>query len=171
MAEVSRGLNAVILNPASITGPHRIAGLVKSVRRTPIVPCFAGGNCVVHVEDVVDGVRMALERGKIGQRYILGGENLTFRAMGEKAAKALNLRRRFVAIPRVVTGLAAMVLEPWARLRNRPPKIAYMVHYCANRFQYYDFSKARKALNYAPRDFDAILEEALPFLAAGEGGA
>lgn len=161
MSEVARGLNAVVVNPASVSGPDRIAGLIRSVRRSPVVPCFSGGNCVVHVADVVEGIIAALELGRAGHRYILGGENLTFRAMGEKAARALNLSRRFVLMPPVLTGLAAAVFEPWARWRNRPPKFAYMIHYCANRFMFYDSGKARRELNYQPRDFDAILREAL----------
>ena len=77
--------------------------------------------------------------------------------MAEKAAAIMNLSRRFVPIPPVVTGLGASLLEPLARWRNRPPKFAYMIHYCANRFLYYDSGKARAELNYHPRDFDAIL--------------
>jgi len=161
MSEVARGLNAVMVNPASVTGADRMAGLLRSVRRSPVVPCFSGGNCVVHVADVVNGIIAALQQGGAGHRYILGGENLTFRAMAEKAARALRVSRRFVFIPPAFTGIAAATLEPWARWRNRPPKFAYMVHYCANRFMFYDSGRARRELNYEPRDFDAMLREAL----------
>jgi len=159
LAEVARGLDAVIVNPASIQGRNRTAGLLRSVRRRAFVPCFSGGNCIVDVQDVVEGIVAGLRRGEKGQRYILGGENLTFRMLGEKAASALSLKRRFVTIPPIVTGLCATILEPWGRMRNRPPKMTYMMHYCANRFQYFDSGKARKHLGYAPRDVDAILAE------------
>lgn len=165
--EVSQGLSALIVNPASITSPAHLARLIQNVRRNRIVPCFSGGNCVVHVADVVEGIVAACERGAIGERYILGGENLTFRRMGEKAAALLRLRRRFVEIPPVVTGLGAAICEPWARRRNRPPKFAYMIHYCANRFLYYDSGKALRELNYRARDFDAILTQALEPAARG----
>jgi dihydroflavonol-4-reductase len=161
LAEVARGLDAVIVNPASIQGRKRTAGLLQSVRSRPVVPCFSGGNCIVDVKDVVEGIVAALRRGEKGQRYILGGENLTFRMLSEKAAKALNLKRRFVTIPRVVTGLSAAILEPWARIRNKPPKMTYMIHYCANRFQYFDSGKARRNLGFVSRDVDAILAEYL----------
>ncbi|MGH9685854.1 MAG: NAD-dependent epimerase/dehydratase family protein [Candidatus Acidiferrales bacterium] len=161
LREVSLGLNAVIVNPASIQGRSRTIGLMKSVKRSPIVPCFSGGNCIVDVEDVVDGIMAALLHGEKGQRYILGGENLTFRELSQKAANALHLRRSFVSIPRLATGFAAAVLEPWARMRGSTPKVTRMIHYCANRFQYFDSSKARKALGYAPRDVDRILAEIL----------
>src|SRR5260370_15442426 len=143
LAEVARGLDAVIVNPASIQGQQRSAALMRSVRRTPIVPCFSGGNCIVHVEDVVQGILAALARGENGQRYILGGENLTFRTLGEKAAKAMNIRRRFVSIPPAMTAIPAAMLQPVARLRNKPPEISYMTHYCPNRFQYFRSGKTR----------------------------
>lgn len=161
LAEVARGLDAVIVNPASIQGRERTIALMNSVRRSPFVPCFSGGNCIVDVEDVVHGITAALASGERGQRYILGGENLTFRDLSEKAAKALDLRRRFVSIPPIATKLGAALLEPLARVRNRPPKITYMIHYCANRFQYFDSTKARQRFGYAPRDVNAILKECL----------
>jgi dihydroflavonol-4-reductase len=161
LTEVTRGLDAVIVNPASIQGRNRTAGLLQSVRRRPVVPCFSGGNCIVDVKDVVEGIVAALQRGEKGRRYILGGENLTFRMLSEKAARAMNLKRRFVTIPPVITSLCATILEPWGRMRNRPPKMTYMIHYCANRFQYFDSGKARRSLGYAPRDVDAILAEYL----------
>jgi dihydroflavonol-4-reductase len=162
-AEVVRGLDAVTVNPASIFGPHgggyRGAEMLAKVRRTRVVPYFTGGLCAVHVDDVVAGTVAALERGTQGERYILGGENLTYRALVERAARALGLRRWPVPVPALVTGLAARILEPWGRWRGRRPRITYATHYCASRCHFYDSGKARAALGYAPRDFDAIVEE------------
>lgn len=162
MTEVARGLDAIIVNPADVKGPHgtqyRGAEIVRAVRRAPVVPYFSGGICVVHVQDVVEGILAALLQGATGQRYILGGENLTFRALAERAAKTMGLGRRFIPVPRMVTGPAAMILEPWGLLWNHRPWIRYTI---ASRFQFYDFSKACMALGYAPRDFSAILDECL----------
>ncbi len=58
---------------------------MSKVRLGPIVPYFTGGICVVHVEEVVTGILAALERGLTGQRYVLGGENMTYRAIVERA--------------------------------------------------------------------------------------
>ena len=161
LAEVERGLDAVIVNPSSIMAPRHVAQLQASVRRASIVPCYSGGNCIVHPDDVVSGIMAALASGRTGERYILGGENLTFRALSEKAATVLGLQRRFVTIPSFVTGVAALVLEPWAHVTHRPPRISHMVHYCANRFMFYDSSKARRELGYDARDVNTILMEAL----------
>lgn len=161
--EVCRGLDAVIVNPGSIERAGRAEALIRKVRRTSWLSYFSGGNCIVHPEDVVDGILAALVRGCSGERYILGGENLTFRAQAERVAQRLGLKRHFIRVPPLITWTAASILEPLARLRHSPPKIAYMVHYCANRLQFYDSSKARRELGYDPRDFDAILDECFRF--------
>lgn len=163
LAQVARGLDAVIVNPSSLKGPdgrhYRGAEIVRSVRRARVVPYFTGGICVVHVEDVARGILAALERGESGERYVLGGDNLSFRMLAERAARAVQLERWFVPFPPVLTGLAGGLLEPWGRMRKRRPRFTYAMHFCAQRFQFYDSAKARTALGYTPRDFDAILEE------------
>lgn len=165
MAGVVRGLDAVIVNPARLWGPsadgYRGAEMLKPIRRSHVVPHFTGGGCMVHVEDVVGGILAALDRGETGQRYILGGENLSFREMLGKTASRMGLERRFVAIPRLMTGLAAAGFEPWGWLRKRQPRISLVTYRCAHLSQFYDSSKARRTLGYVSRDFDAILNECL----------
>ena len=174
LAAVENGLNAVIVNPSSIWGPNgnefRGAEITEKVRHSAIVPYFKGGICVAHVEDVVDGIIAAFEHGRAGQRYILGGDNLTIRSISQMAARKQGLRRRFVAVPKVVTGLTAIALESLGRLRHRRPRITYATHYCASRFHYYDSSKAQKEFGYAPRDFQAILDECVAFTISRENG-
>jgi dihydroflavonol-4-reductase len=165
LKKVEQGLDAVIVNPASIFGPHgrryRLAEMMQKVRRTRVVPYFSGGLCAVHVEDVVDGIVAALRSGRAGQRYILGGENLTYRSLVERAAKAMNLKRYPVPVPPIVTGLAARVLEPWGRWRRKRPRLVYATHYCSNRLNFYDSGKACRALGYNPRVFQNILLECM----------
>ena len=78
---VAKGLDVVIVNPAAIYGAgdiNRISGdlIVQVVkRRLPVV--VPGGMNVVHVRDVAEGVLAAFHKGKRGERYILGGENLS----------------------------------------------------------------------------------------------
>lgn len=135
--------------------------MLQKVRRARIVPYFTGGICVVHVQDVVTGILVALEQGMRGSRYIFGGENLTYQALVERTAQGMHLRRRFVPVPSIMTRLAVKVCEPWGRLWNRRPRITYAVHYCASRYSFYDSSRARQTLAYEPRGFAAILDECL----------
>ncbi|HLV67701.1 MAG TPA: NAD-dependent epimerase/dehydratase family protein [Polyangiaceae bacterium] len=84
---VGRGLPIVTVMPASVFGPGdrrptaNGRALVEYLKLGPgrRLPVTDGGICVVDVDDVVEGHRLAMERGRTGERYILGGENLTYR--------------------------------------------------------------------------------------------
>src|SRR5262249_32956674 len=101
---VQRGLDAVIVNPGSLHGPNgaefRGSGLIEGVRGRKVVPYFGGGTSIAHVDDVATGVLLALERGRTGERYILSGENHSWRELAEITSETLGVRRVCVRVPR-----------------------------------------------------------------------
>ena len=161
LAAVREGLDTVIVNPGSICGAHRgyFRGgeVCAQVLRSRVVPYFLGGRNVVHVDDVVDGVESALHRGRIGERYILGGENLTWRRMAEIAADIYQLKPIFVPVPPLVTGAAALIFERWAKVNGARPRISYEIHYAASRYWFYSSAKAAAELGYRPRGYREIV--------------
>ncbi len=170
---VENGLDAVIVNPSSIWGRfgknYRLEEFARKVQQTRIVPYFTGGICPVHVEDVVEGMMSAMTRGKAGERYILGGENLTYKAIAEIAAREQGLERTFVSVPNAVSWFAAAALESIALATQRRPRITFVTHYCASRFHYYDSSKAKKELGFSARSFQEIFDECLDFIKSQSG--
>lgn len=167
----SDGLDAVVVNPSTICGTHgptyRGSEVFVRVLGSRIVPCYIGGRNVVHVDDVVDGILSALRKGRAGERYILGGENLTYRQMAEIAATTFGLTGRiFVPLPPLVTGAAALAFEASGVVTGRPPKIDREAHYYGRRFLYYDSSKAAAELDYGPRSYRAIVEDFKRFRSA-----
>ncbi len=165
LAEVDRGLDAVIVNPGSIYGRYqsgfRGAEVAARVRRSRVVPCFVGGNNVVHVDDVVEGILAALRDGRAGERYILGGENLTWRRMAEIAAEEVGVRRLLVPVPRLVTWASSLAGEAVAALTHERPRFTREVHLNASRFLYYDSGKAERELGYRFRPYREIVREYL----------
>ena len=163
--EVARGLDAVIVNPAFIFGPHgnsfRGGDLIYKVRDRRVVPYFLGGLCVVHVDDVVAGIIAALHDGNPGERYILGGENLTYKELLQQSAAAFGLRRHFLPLWPGATGAAAVVMEMWAKLRHQRPRISFALHRWATRMIFYSSAKAQCRLGYQSRPFSAILQECI----------
>src|SRR6188768_1513438 len=119
-------LPAVIVNPAAPIGP-------RDVKPTPtgriIVECARGrmpgfvdtGLNLVHVDDVAAGHLAALQRGRIGERYILGGENVTLRQMLLDIAAIVGRRARPLRLPRSAVYPFAFGAEMLARATGRAP--------------------------------------------------
>ena len=94
-AAVERGQDVVVVNPAEVYGPGDVAlitagNLVDFATSNPVLVCN-GGTSVVYVDDVALGIVRAMERGVTGERYILGGPNVTLR---ELATHTLDLLGR-----------------------------------------------------------------------------
>jgi dihydroflavonol-4-reductase len=165
--EVGKGLNAVIVNPSVIFGPngpdYRGGEMIQKVAGQRVVPYFTGGLCAAHIKDVLDGLLATLERGRQGNRYILGGENISFREIVRRSLKAFQMRRLLVPLPPMVTGVLTTLMAPLGRIQNRMPRFNPALHYTSSRFQYYLSEKARAELAYAPQGFDAIIQDFLSY--------
>jgi dihydroflavonol-4-reductase len=163
----ARGLDAVIVNPGSLWGPfgdaYRGSDVVRMVRGAPRMRVSPGGVCIAHVEDVAGGIVSAMERGAAGNRYILGGDNLTYREWITKIAAAVGVRPRLVPLPGIALRLLTLALGSMASIHPRFHG-PYLRAYFAGRFAFYDSSKAAEELGYVPRSFDAILAECVPLL-------
>lgn len=164
---VGRGLNAVIVNPSEIWGPHgniyRGSEIVRKVRRSRLVPYFTGGICVVHVDDVVDGIVRAFNRGKTGERYILGSENVTLKEIARRAAEKQKMTVHLVPVPPLVTFASALAFEALALITKSRPRITFTTHRWARHFFFYDSTKAKRELGYSPRGLDQILDDCIAF--------
>lgn len=163
--EVARGLDAVIVNPGSIFGPahrgYRGGEMMEKVRGKRVVLYFVGGINAVHVEDVVDGIARAMTRGRSGQRYILGGDNVTYRHIVEVAMTQLGQRSMAVPVPPIITGTASAIFESLGRLSGRRPPFTRDTHYCSQRRQFYASDKAQAELGYTARSFETIVGDYL----------
>ncbi|QXD16686.1 SDR family oxidoreductase [Rhodocaloribacter litoris] len=154
---VAEGLDAVIVNPALVFGPgrpgentRRLVDLVRK-RRLPAVP--AGGTCVVDVEDVAEGHIRAMAHGHTGERYILAGDNLSWREIAETLARAFGVPPpRWTLSPRLAWWLGA-VAEAVALLTRTSPRLTReMARHSAHRYRYSN-RKAVEALGCRFRPF------------------
>ena len=159
-------LRVVAVNPSVVigwpdpqlsTGGRRIVDFLE--RRLPGVIDW-GFNCV-DVRDVAEGHLLAFEKGRGGERYILGGENLTlvqFFGLLEDLSGRPAPRR---VIPRPLAWLAALGLEIAAPFRRRPALLTREMLRYTRRTRYYDSAKARRDLGYSPRPIREALAGAV----------
>lgn len=160
LAEQERGLNAVTVNPSVICGPapdgYRVVEPMKKVLRRWFIPYTAGGLCLVHIDDVIQGILLALRKGQNGNRYILGGSNVSFKEMIEAERKEFRLPRLLIPVPPILAEAKGKLTNELRRLRGyeSTPEFDRRV-----RFQFYSSRKAMVELGYRPRDFVAIIRE------------
>ena len=123
-----------------------------------------GGASVVHVDDVADGVIAALDRGQAGERYILGGENVTVADMARRCLKAAGIRKPVVVVPEWALRAAVRAA---ARLRLPAPMPADLVGY-ACRYWFVDPAKARDQLGFRPRPAEETIRDVVGWIQARE---
>ena len=145
------GVPVVVVNPAEVYGPGDTAlvtagNLIDFATSTPVLVC-RGGTSVVHVDDVAAGIVAALERGRPGERYILGGENVTIRQLAELCLELLGRRARVVTVP---NRMARAVAGAAVRLHLPLPFNPHVVPY-ATRYWFVDNGKACRELGLSFR--------------------
>lgn len=158
LAEAALGLNAVVVNPPSMygAGDRRKAdgSLMEALMRGRIQVAPPGGINVANVLDVCRGCLLALDHGRSGERYILGGENLTGRELFARIAAVVGGRAPRFRTPALAVRAAATVLRLKERLLGSRPPLTSEVLALAPRYLWYSSDKARRELGYQPGSVD-----------------
>jgi dihydroflavonol-4-reductase len=162
----SDGLPAVIVNPSTPVGPRDVkptpTGRIVIEAARGRIPGFVDtGLNLVHVDDVADGHLAALEHGIVGERYILGGANVTFADMLADIARLVGRHPPRLRIPRAAIMPVAYAAEALARLTGREPFATVDGVRMAKYRMFFTAAKAERDLGYRPRPYVAALEDAV----------
>ncbi len=169
------GLPVVIVNPSTPIGaldfkPTPTGRIVADFLNRRMPAFMDTGLNLVDVEDVAAGHLLAAERGAVGEKYILGGENLTLEELLGRLATLSGLPAPKIRVPYAVAWTFALGAEAFARtVTRRPPRASLTEVRMARKRMFFDSSKARMALGYAPRPLEPALARAIEFF--GEIGA
>jgi dihydroflavonol-4-reductase len=160
----SAGLGVVIVNPAEVYGPNdtsliTASSLVDFANSRPAVVCN-GGTSVVHVDDVARGIVAALERGRGGERYILGGENRSVEQIARETLDILGRPARILKVPNAVLRLVGRV---GGALRIPLPLNPAVIPY-ATLYWYMSSAKAERELGVRFRGARATLQDTVGWL-------
>jgi len=165
------GLNVIIVNPTAPIGDHDF----KPTPTGKIILDFLGGRMpafvdtglnLVDVEDTAEGHLLAAERGRPGERYILGCDNLTLEQILERLAGISGKKAPRLRIPYVVAYVAGVVSTGWANVTGRPPRAPLDAVKMARKKMWVSSDKARRELGFNPAPVDGALRRAVDWFRA-----
>jgi len=165
------GLSYVVTNPSTPIGPRDVrptpTGRIIVDAATGKMPAYVDtGLNVVHVDDVARGHLLALERGRDGERYILGGTDLSLREILRIVAQGVGRRPPEIRLPRGPLYPVAAVAEFCARFTGKEPRVTIDGLRMAGKHMYFSSDKARVALGYTARPPEAAINDALDWFRA-----
>jgi dihydroflavonol-4-reductase len=159
-------LPAVIVNPSTPIGPRDVrptpTGRIIVEAASGRMPAFVDtGLNLAHVDDIARGHVSALSHGRIGERYILGGENVFLVDMLADIARFVGRRHPTLKIPRLAIYPFAYGGELIARLRGVEPFLTLDGLRMARHHMFFDDTKARRELGYVSRPYQEGLADAI----------
>ena len=159
----------VIVNPSTPIGaldykPTPTGRMIVDFLNRRMPAYLDTGLNLVGVEDCAQGHLLAAERGRIGEKYILGGENLSLAELFARLARWSGLPAPKMRIPYAVAYGFALGAEAFARtVTHKPPRASLTEVKMARKKMFFDSSKAKAELGYAPGPIDPALQRAIDF--------
>jgi dihydroflavonol-4-reductase len=162
----AEGLPIVIVNPSTPLGSHDIkptpTGRIVRDAIAGRLPAYVDtGLNIVHVDDVAEGHWLAFQRGRVGERYILGGFNLSLREVLIEIADIAGRSPPKIRLPHAAVMPMAYVAEAWARLTGTNPIATVEEVRMSKKRMFFTSAKAEHELGYAPRPARLALEDAV----------
>ena len=163
----TQGLPVKIVNPSAPIGPGDIkptptGRLVVETAKGKVPAYVESGLNVVHVDDVAEGHWLALHKGVPGEKYILGGENLTLLEILPHIATAAGVRPPMIRVPHNIVLPIAYISEAWAKwVTGKEPFTTVDGVNMSRKPMHYSSKKAIDDLGYAPRPIISAFQESV----------
>ena len=162
--QVEKGLDGVILLPGFMVGPNdwrpSSGEMMMAIWQQWLPFAPAGGCSVADVRDVAAGVISAIHNGRAGERYVLGGENLTYFDLWTQMAEVMERPKPKFKLPNIVAqtagrfgDLASKFIKEEAQVNSAATAMGQLYHWC-------DSSKAKSELGYQLQPVSIALEDA-----------
>jgi dihydroflavonol-4-reductase len=159
-------LPAVIVNPTTPIGPRDIkptpTGRILLDAARGRIPAFVDtGLNFAHVDDIAEGHLLAFERGRIGERYILGGENVLLRNLLAAVADAAGRRAPRIRLPRLPIFPLAYGAQAFAYVTGKEPLLTVDALRMSRYHMFFTSAKAERELGYRSRAYQEGVVDAL----------
>lgn len=160
-----KSLPAVIISPTFMIGAYDVkpssGQLVLHRLNKSFLPYPSGGKNFVHVDDVCTGIFNAIEKGKIGEHYLIAGHNLSYKEFYELVDQNWGKQRVKIHIPGLLLRTAGRLGDLLQILLQRPLKLNYAGTYMLSLDNYYSGAKAERALDIQYKSIDQAIADAL----------
>ncbi|MFT4025322.1 MAG: NAD-dependent epimerase/dehydratase family protein [Novosphingobium sp.] len=161
-----RGLPAVIVNPSTPIGPRDVhptpTGRIVVEAASGKMPAFVdSGLNLVHVEDVARGHLLAADKGRVGERYILGGQDASLGRILRDIAQIVGRKPPTVELPVAPLFPLAWLAETAARITGKEPFLTLDSLRMARHHMFYTSAKAERELGYTARPYGEALRDAI----------
>jgi len=162
----TQALPATIVSPSTPIGPRDVkptpTGRILVEAATGRMPAYVDtGLNLVHVDDVAEGHLLALDKGKTGERYILGGQDTTLAEMLGVIAELSNRRAPRINLPRGPIYPLAYAAETWARMSGKEPFVTVDALRMSEHHMFFSSAKAERELGFRARPYREALADAL----------
>src|SRR5215510_12294152 len=163
-----KGLRLVIMNPSLLLGPgdDRLSStkvvLDFMARKISAVP--NGGLNFVDVRDTAQAFRVAMQKGRHGELYLLGAVNWTFVKFFDRLERLTKIASPRLAFPSKFAVTSAHVIDSLFRQWNMAPPLEADTVEMAEYFWYFNHTKARRELNFSPRDPGDTLNDTVQYV-------
>jgi dihydroflavonol-4-reductase len=163
---VEQGLPGVIVQPGGVYGPgdtSQVADLLEQflAGKLPLMPFPELGICLTHVEDIAGGILLALDKGELGETYVISGPVTTMREAIETVATATGRKAPKRAMPvgllKAMTPIGPLV----GKLMGQPPNLRELISSADGVTFWASHEKASRELGYAPRGLEEGLRQTL----------
>jgi len=169
---IGMGLNIVIVSPSKVYGPGKIShsltynAIIKKFLRTGTVFIPYPGNykgCFGYIDDVARGHILAMEKGKVGEKYILGGVNISYKSFFQQIKK-LSGKGRIIQVPKFIIKVCAYWQWFQYKIINKEPLFTPVVTNHFYRNYIFSSQKAIFELGYQITPFEEAIQKTVHFL-------
>jgi dihydroflavonol-4-reductase len=160
------GLPLVVVNPAfpfgeRDIGPTPTGAFILAALKKQLPGYMDAGFCAVDVDDVAEGHVLAAERGRVGERYILGNHNVTFKEFYAEVSRIADVPAPTRKIPTWAATGIGWAMEKWATRKGKRPLATYKAAKYAAQTHFFDNSKAKRELGLPTTPLQTTIEKSV----------
>jgi len=168
MQYVKEGLPAVIVNPTFMLGPYDSApssgAMILAIYRGEVPGYAPGGRNYICVKDAAVGIANALEKGKIGECYIIGNKNMSYKEAFTVIANTLGVKPPKLPLPKPVVLSYGLINQAIAKAIGKKPKVTYPMARISCDTHYFTAEKAVKELELPQSPIEEGIRDSISWM-------